>query len=430
MRVRGGFWVIALVALIALASAKFSQAAIFFRIFYFGLGVIVSSFFWAWLSIKGIGFQRKSRIYQHQVGQVFEERFELSNRFKLLRVWIEVSDLSTLLGAPGSHVSSWLGTGEVRSYVTYSSLERRGSFPLGPTQISSGDPFGLFSNQIIFSPDTSLLVLPSYIKLDVFPLLQGALPGGRALRTKTLEATPFAAGVREYVPGDAMRMIHWPSSVRRDRLMVKEFDQDPQSDLWILLDGQRSANFLTPELKSTARIDRFWIWKHRSQVALPLDTFEYGVSCAASIADFALRAGKSVGLACSGSPASFLPAEKGTRQSKKVLETLAFANSMGITPLLDLVEAQSTHTPRGSTVIVISARSDDQIFLACEVLNRRGLKPVAVVIDFSTFSGNSSDITASSRLLKSKYPYCVITAGKSLKTSLETLFQIQPVVGL
>jgi hypothetical protein len=40
----------------------------------------------------------------------------------------------------------------------------------------------------------------------------GILPGGHALREKTLEVTPYAAGVREYVPGDPLKRIHWPSS--------------------------------------------------------------------------------------------------------------------------------------------------------------------------------------------------------------------------
>jgi hypothetical protein len=44
----------------------------------------------------------------------------------------------------------------------------------------------------------------------------GLLPGGKAIRRKSIDITPHASGVREYVPGDPMKRIHWPTSVRRE----------------------------------------------------------------------------------------------------------------------------------------------------------------------------------------------------------------------
>jgi uncharacterized protein (DUF58 family) len=60
-----------------------------------------------------------------------------------------------------------------------------------------------------------------------FPLPSGLLSGGEALRRRTHQITPNAAGVRDYAPGDPLNRIHWISTARRRRLMVKEFELDP-----------------------------------------------------------------------------------------------------------------------------------------------------------------------------------------------------------
>jgi uncharacterized protein (DUF58 family) len=42
--------------------------------------------------------------------------------------------------------------------------------------------------------------------------------------------------VRDYEPGDSFSRIHWRSTARRDRLVVKEFELDPLADIWIVPD--------------------------------------------------------------------------------------------------------------------------------------------------------------------------------------------------
>ena len=43
-------------------------------------------------------------------------------------------------------------------------------------------------------------------------------------------------GLRDYRPGDSPRWIHWRTSARRGELMVKEFEQENEQDLAILID--------------------------------------------------------------------------------------------------------------------------------------------------------------------------------------------------
>jgi hypothetical protein len=55
----------------------------------------------------------------------------------------------------------------------------------------------------------------------------GLLSGGEALRRRTHYVTTNASGVRDYAPGDSFSRIHWRSTARRNRLIVKEFELDP-----------------------------------------------------------------------------------------------------------------------------------------------------------------------------------------------------------
>ena len=109
-----------------------------------------------------------------------------------------------------------------------------------------------------------MLVLPFLVKLQHFPYQQGILPGGRSKRIRTAEVTPHGSSVREYIPGDPLNRIHWPFTAKKNSFMVKEFDQEPMSDIWIILDGEQKDHYSMIEKQNAAEVvDQFWIWKHR-----------------------------------------------------------------------------------------------------------------------------------------------------------------------
>ena len=111
--------------------------------------------------------------------------------------------------------------------------------------------------------------------------------------------------VRNYVPGDALTRIHWPSTARLGQFMVKEFDLDPTIDVVLMLDLDRESQ--AGEGDSS--------------------TEEYGVTMAASVAAYLLRQQElSVGLYVSGSAESALALDRGERQLDRVLELLAVAH--------------------------------------------------------------------------------------------------------
>ncbi len=393
MEIRPTFWgILSLLAIsvIGLIITGSEAGGIFTRLIFLCVFLIVIAWLWSLWSVRSIQLRRGARGVRQQMGQIFEERFEVVNNSAFLRPWVAVRDGSNLPGSGGSRILSWIGKHELRNYSAYTLLTQRGQFHLGPTYIYSGDPFGLFKYTRSFKGSQSLLVMPLIFDIQSFPFPPGLLPGGKAKRQRTPDITPHAAGVREYAPGDSLNRIHWPTSMRKDHLMVKEFEEDPRADVWIFLDAEAAANLNLPYTRVPPKVDQFWMWQRKVKVSLPPDTFEYGVSIAASVSRFFMSQGQSVGFVCAGDRLINLPAERGERQMSKVLETLAFLENNGKLPLYGLVQSSFTQLPRGSTVVLITSSTDESVVGAVDALIYRDMRPVVVLIDPESFGGEES----------------------------------------
>ena len=403
---------------VSLIAGAITGVSLYFRLSYLWGALLLVSFGMSRLSLRGVQVKRTARALRSQVGQIFEERFELQNPGRWLRLWIEVRDHSPLPGSRGSHVLTLVGGRESRTYLSRTRLVERGVFPLGPTELLSGDLFGIFPARHTIAIQDSVLVYPIMVDVQSFPNLPGLLPGGEALRRRTPQITSNAAGVREYAHGDPLNRIHWVSTARRDRLMVKEFELDPLAEVWLFLDAahtvQAARPFQAPEF------DPRDFWRKKFQMQLPPSTLEYGVTITASLARFYLQHGRSVGLVTAGQSLQVLPSDRGGRQLGKILEALALLQAEGSLPLQGLVEAQARHLPRGSTVILITPSASDAVYQIADLLMRRGLRPVTVLLDAATFGGYFSSEVVESQLKALRVPCCRVIEGADLSAVLST----------
>jgi uncharacterized protein (DUF58 family) len=370
----------------------------------------------SFFALRGIRVIRKSRTYRSQVGQIYEERYEVYNTGRVPRIWIEVRDGSSVPGSHGSHVVTMIRSQEGHSYLSRTRLTRRGVFTLGPTVIASGDLFGMFPVERSLTTENQLLVYPVMIAIDSFPNPPGLLPGGEALRRKTLTITSNAAGVREYEPGDPLNRIHWLSTARRNQLIVKEFELDPLADVWIFLDADKSVHM--EEDHPEQMIEPQDLWRKRFVFQLPPSTIEYGVTASASLARYFLEKRRAVGLVSSSPNLRIIPADRGGRQLGKILESLALASPTGSMPLESLVELQARHLPRGSTAILVTPNPSKKIFQTVDLMIRRGLRPIAVLINASSFGESLSSDKLAETLEAFGIPVRVISKGDDLNAVL------------
>jgi uncharacterized protein (DUF58 family) len=409
------------IILILLGVSVFAMVAtgsvIYSRLVYLWLFLLLGNWLWSVVALRGVQLTRDANTLRSQVGQIFEERFTINLSGPLPRLWMEVRDESDLPGSQGSRVLTLLSGNQSRTYRAVTRLTRRGAFTLGPTTLASGDPFGFFPVSLRTHQDAPLLVYPLIVDLPYFPSPAGVLSGGEALRQRTHQVTPNAAGVREYEPGDALNRIHWASTARRGRLITKEFELDPLAPVWIFLDAERAAQASLP-FSSQAEIPANYLGQKLEKYSLPPSTEEYAVSAAASIARFYLQHKRAVGLVCKGDSLYILQAEAGGRQLGKILESLALVRGEGDLSLLALVMAQSRHMPRGSTVVLVTPDVTNDVVVATDQLLRRSLKPVAVLVDAHTFGGRMGTASLAAALRASGVPVKRVANGTPLEISL------------
>ncbi len=391
-------------------------AAIYIRITYLSALLLTASFLWTHFSLTGIQFRRHARSLRASVGDIFEETFEVENSARFVHPYMEVLNESTVPHAAGSRTLTWVHARQNRTYLARTWLTRRGVFSLGPTTISSGDPLGLFTVKQTIPAADRLLVLPLIIPINDFYSPLGLLPGGKAIRRKAREVTPHASGLRDYVPGDPLKRIHWPSTARRGKLMVKEFEQDPQAEIWIFLDAQRDVQAELAQAAATTWQE--WVFDRRPELTLPASTLEYGVSIAASLAHYFIAGRRAVGFVTGGPLYTVIPAERSDRQESKMLETLAFVTGEGTLPLPSLVDLQAPQMPFGSSALLITPSVDENVLLAVELLQRRRLRPVVILLMAETFGGGPGSEVLAHKLAQRNVPVCQVQNGARLRETL------------
>ncbi|MCX6017711.1 MAG: DUF58 domain-containing protein [Chloroflexi bacterium] len=335
---------------------------------------------WSWSSIHWLRISRRSFMRTATVGDVFDEEFRLANLSALPRLWVEVRDHSTLPSHHASRVVNSIGRRNWRGWHVRTLLTRRGRYQLGPVDVRSGDPLGVFQVHRSVPIINTLLVYPYTALLRSFPFPISALPDGEALRRRTQTVTASASGVREYAPGDGIRRIHWPSSARRQRLMVKEFELDPTADVQIVLDLEYAAH--------TACIEN---GENDDGLVLPRSSEEYAVSAAASCARFFLEQGRSTGLIAVGSRREIIAADRGERQREHIMETLAAIEANGALSFAYVLATECASLPRGTTLVLISPSTQHTWAEAAQELVHGGVHVVAIAIDPAGFTPPDAD---------------------------------------
>ncbi|MFB4319808.1 DUF58 domain-containing protein [Actinomadura sp. 21ATH] len=131
-----------------------------------------------------------------------------------------------------------LPLGPARAEMRYElTAERRGALEVGPLSLVRTDPLGLARAVRPAQDETvRLLVHPRHHELALLP---AAGAGGRDTSAAATRATEGAfAGLREHAPGDDVRQIHWRTSARRGRLMVREHADSARPGVTVLVDDR------------------------------------------------------------------------------------------------------------------------------------------------------------------------------------------------
>ncbi|GIK63623.1 MAG: hypothetical protein BroJett018_14170 [Chloroflexota bacterium] len=369
------------ILILALVGGFLSGRAFFYNITCVFGGILIASLVFSWASINWLNIGRHTLVRRAQVGQYFEENFAVRNKSIIPKLWLEIRDHSDLPGHNSSQVVPFMTPSSTYRWKVGTLCVRRGQFTLGPMTVTSGDPFGFYIFPRHIGATSSIIVYPITVPIYDFATPTGALSGGQAIRRRTFEITPNAAGIREYAPGDSLNRIHWKSTARRGKLLVKEFEEDPLGDVWIILDLSKASLVERPSVATWGASDL----AYSRGIPLPPSTEEYAIAAAGSIAQFFVEKGRSVGFLSYTPHRDYVAPDRGDRQLTDILEVLAVAKSETQLTLLQLLSMEAQHLTRGTTLVLITASLDTSWAALAHVQVRRGLSVIAVMIDPTSF---------------------------------------------
>jgi uncharacterized protein (DUF58 family) len=136
--------------------------------------------------------------------------------------------------------------------VTYAiPTQRRGVLTVGPLTVRHRSVAGFAESATSLGGTVEVRVLPRVLPVRGLP--SGVTRGHTGADERVEHGGTDLVGLREYVPGDDLRRLHWATSARLGSLMVRE-DADPsQAYLTVLLDD-RAGSFVGGDIEEAVEV--------------------------------------------------------------------------------------------------------------------------------------------------------------------------------
>ncbi|MDD4658173.1 MAG: DUF58 domain-containing protein [Eubacteriales bacterium] len=112
---------------------------------------------------------------------------------------------------------------------------KRGLYRINEARLELGDFVGFKSIQKRMVLDHKIVVLPKKLELGESIVPLGALGGDVSVRRWIIDDPLMTIGIREYTGNEPQRFIHWPSSAKYGKLMVKKFDFTTDNAVLVIL---------------------------------------------------------------------------------------------------------------------------------------------------------------------------------------------------
>lgn len=233
---------------------------------------------------------------------------------------------------------------------------RRGLIRLDDLRVLLPDPLGFFQRcPRVKAPADTLAVLPHRYPLPAFELPGSARfqPGADATSRNPGPSGEFI-GLRDYQPGDPLRLIHWPSWARTGRPVVKELEDTFFPRHGLILDT-------FPEAGDD-------------------DLFEAAVSVAASFVSAVDTRESLIDLMFIAGAERVVSAGHGVGRSELLLEVLAGVESTAVEDFAGLSRLVLRHSEDLAGALCVFAGWSPSRAHFLETLRRAGIECAALVI--------------------------------------------------
>lgn len=202
---------------------------------------------------------------QAVAGEPLTVEFQVHNSRRWLSSWlVTVEDWITREGETKprrAQPNSWTGWGFVRKHLQKRrsharalivhvpaggtgggnyriTLFRRGRYRLGPLRVSTRFPLGLVRGQMTIPAPDTLVVAPRLGRMlpDWTQLLEAELVGDERRHPHRGLSEGDYYGLRPWQRGDSLRWVHWRTTAKLARPMVRQFERRRSRDVVLVLD--------------------------------------------------------------------------------------------------------------------------------------------------------------------------------------------------
>lgn len=243
---------------------------------------------------------------------------------------------------PGAVVPILWGDPAVHRYPI--TARRRGRYLLPGVVTTALDTFALYHAKSSQGAGNEVVVYPRRVPLQNHGLHGPSFDGVVKRRRPVASGSDFR-GTREYLPGDDLRRVHWKSTARRGKPIVLEFDEPATLDMVIVLDCDAGPIYGEPGD----------------------DTFETGVTLAASLIEYELEHGNAVSLMLEPEDAIEVRLTRERHDLLRFFERLALVEPEGGADFPELARQAATSAPAQAVLLLISSRLDERFL---DVLRR------------------------------------------------------------
>ena len=247
---------------------------------------------------------------------------------------------------------------------------QRGAYTVGPLDVSFVDPFGLARVKTQAAPKTNFLVYPAIEELQMLrDFGERHSVSSSAIKQLTGARGEDFYTMREYVEGDDLRKVHWPSTARLNKLMIRQEETPWQARATVMIDDRAVHEGYGDN-----------------------NSFERAVIASASIVDLYQRVGYLYRLM--GAVEQGVPVGKGAEQHRRCLDLLATlsmkAPHEGEDPLaLRLADLARSPHAEAALVVVCSTPSPEAV-LALVRCRARFRQVTAVIFPSHRFGSGTT----------------------------------------
>jgi uncharacterized protein (DUF58 family) len=317
-----------------------------------------------------------SRIYE---GDVFSIKTIVENNKRLPISFLVLEEvipkgisfknevISYKYGSQLCHVSRYnIGRYERRKRTYELVADKRGTYILKNIQITVGDVFGLSAESKETENYLEILAYPKIKDMAKLKFDATSFQGNNTVKRWILKDTLYIKGIREYSVEDRMKDIHWKTSLKMDKLMVKDYDTTSDKKIIIILNVQCGDP----------------AWSHVME-----EPIENGIKVAVALANKAIKEGFATGLWTNANVVSMnkctaLEVAPDLNSFKRITELAARIDTATRSELDEYLKQKANKFDKDTTYILVTPFLNEKGRGELNKLCKRGFR--IKIIDVST----------------------------------------------